>query len=136
MRICEMMNRRVERIPPETSLALTARALRDLDVDVLVVIDDEEQVRGIVADRDIVVKAAAEGRDLDEATVDQIMRDDFWRINENEPLDEAARVMRDKQVPQLIVCDDQGRLVGIVSSDQAGHEGGGVAAGSSPEGTN
>ena len=96
-----------------TSLADAARLMRDRDIgDVLV--EDGGQLRGIVTDRDIVVRCLAEGGDMSRATLANACSADLATADPEMTLDEAAQIMRDRAVRRLPVVRD-GRAVGIVS---------------------
>ena len=94
-------------------LADAARSMRDRDIgDVLVV--DDGKVRGIVTDRDIVVRAVADGRDLRKACVGDVCSAELVTVRSDVSTEDAARIMRDKALRRLPVVDD-GKAVGIVS---------------------
>jgi CBS domain-containing protein len=98
----------------DTSLVEVARAMRDNGVgDVLVT--DGGQMRGIVTDRDIVVRAIADGLDPTRETADTVFSGaDLVTISPGASLEDAARLMRERAVRRVPVVDG-GRPVGIVS---------------------
>jgi CBS domain-containing protein len=69
---------------------------------------------GIITDRDIVVRAIAEGRGID-TPVSEAMSEGVIRVNEDDSMEEAAEIMSDYQIRRLPVVDSDGKLVGIVS---------------------
>ena len=96
-----------------TSLTDAARMMRDQDIgDVLVT--DGGELRGIVTDRDIVVRCVAEGSDISQSTLADACSAELISIAPDTSLDEAAQVMRDRAVRRLPVVDN-GQAVGIVS---------------------
>ena len=87
--------------------------MRDRDIgDVLVV--DDGSVRGIVTDRDIVVRCVAEGGDVRQATVGDVCSAKLTTVASDASIEEAARIMRDKALRRLPVVD-RGKPVGIVT---------------------
>ena len=91
-----------------------AKAMRDHDVGAVVVTDGDE-LRGIVTDRDIVVRALADGHDLMDVRVDDVATErDLRTLQPQDPIDDAAEAMRDAAVRRLPVVED-GRVVGIVT---------------------
>ena len=98
----------------DQTLTNVARIMRDEGVgDVLVT--EDGKLRGIVTDRDIVVRAVAEGLDPQRETVDAVFSgQDLATISPDAPLEEAVRLMREKAVRRLPVVEN-GRPVGILS---------------------
>lgn len=96
----------------ETLLAAACK-MRDEGVgDVLVTQGGE--LRGIVTDRDIVVRAAAERRDLSNTKLEQLCQGDVFTIEADSSVDEAARIMEEKAVRRVPVVEG-GHPIGIVS---------------------
>ena len=115
MEIREVMTTRVECIRPEASLLDAARKMKKFDIGPLPVCGDNDRLVGMVTDRDIVVRAIADGRDLEETKVQDIMTPEVHYCMENHDVEHVARLMRDRQVRRLVVLNDDRRLVGIVS---------------------
>jgi CBS domain-containing protein len=90
-------------------LALLAR----YNVGALPVVDGGELV-GIVSERDVVRQLHERGRDLFDATVAELMTSDVVTCSTRDRAADLARVMTDRRIRHLPVCDDRG-LVGIVS---------------------
>ena len=112
--IGEIMTKNPTTIQPSTPLAEAARLMRDEDVGLLPVVDGD-QLSGTITDRDIVVRAIAEGRDATSTTVGELASRDLVTIDPQQPLDEALRLMAQHQVRRLPVVEEDGRLVGIVA---------------------
>jgi CBS domain-containing protein len=92
-----------------------ARKMKKLDVGPLPVCGENDRLVGMVTDRDIVIRAVAEGRDLTETQVQDVMTPGIEYCLEDQSVEEAARHMREKQIRRLVVLSDNHRLVGIVS---------------------
>jgi CBS domain-containing protein len=63
MRVLGIMHRGVTSVAPETSVTALARTMRDMDIGALPVVQDD-QILGIITDRDVAVRAVADGRDV------------------------------------------------------------------------
>ena len=114
MKLKDIMTEKVEVIGPDTSLYEAARKMRDLDVGSLPVCDGERLV-GMLTDRDLTVRAVAEGRDPKTAPVRDSMTPDIVYCFENQTAADAERIMGEKQIRRLPVLDRDKRLAGIVS---------------------
>lgn len=107
----EFMTAEVVTIPSDSPIEDAARLMRQHDVGVLPVMDGES-FRGVVTDRDIVVKALAEGR-FDEQ-VGAIASTSLVTVSPEDDVRRAAELMAESDVRRLPVCED-GRLIGMVS---------------------
>jgi CBS domain-containing protein len=114
MQVKEVMTKGAECVGPDTTLQEAARKMRDLDVGPLPVCDND-RLAGMLTDRDIVVRAVAEGRDPRTAKVRDAMSEGISYCYEDDAVADAARLMREKQVRRLVVLNRDKRLVGIVS---------------------
>ena len=70
---------------------------------------------GLITDRDIVVRAIAEGRDCRTTRAEEVMTEELHAVRPNDRVIEAIRKMGDKQVRRLPVVDREGNLRGIIS---------------------
>lgn len=114
MKINEIMTTDVEVVPPDSSIRDAAKKMAKLDVGALPVCDGERLV-GMVTDRDIAVRAVAEGRDPDTTTVRDCMSPKIVYCFEDQSLDEARQVMEEKQIRRLPVISRDKQLVGILA---------------------
>lgn len=115
MRLDECMTKGVECIRPDATLQEAARKMRDLDVGTLPVCDDDARPLGVVTDRDITVRAVANGENPTAAKVRGTMTQDVVYCYEDQAVDEAARLMEDRQIRRVLVLDRDQRLAGILS---------------------
>lgn len=121
MKIKDCMTRRVHTVGPDTSIAEAARLMADHDVGVLPVANPERLI-GMVTDRDITIRAVAEGLNPD-TRVRTVMSDEVKYCYDSEDVEDVLANMGDIQVRRLPVVDEDKRLVGIVSlSDMADDE--------------
>ena len=124
MKISECMTADVQTVTPEQPIREAAQFMLRADTGVLPVMDSDNLI-GMITDRDIAVRAVAEGRGPD-TPVRDAMTDDVLFVYEDQDIEEAAMLMSDRQVRRLAVKSRDGdKLVGIVSladlsrSDQA-----------------
>ena len=100
---------------PATATALDAAlGMRNADVGDVIVLDDESRVCGIVTDRDIVVRAVAEGRSPASTHLGDICSRDLTTLSPTDSVDDAVKLMREKAVRRLPVVEEN-KAVGIVS---------------------
>ncbi len=111
--IRELMTKDVVTSPPGTSVAEASRLMRDEDIGDIVVVD-EDTVIGLVTDRDIVIRAIAEGRSPTGTTVGDIASREIATVGPNDDVAEVVRTMRSQAVRRIPVVED-GRPVGVVS---------------------
>jgi CBS domain-containing protein len=100
-------------VPSTTTLAEAAEQMRDHDIGD-VIVQDAPGVEGILTDRDIVVRAAAESVDLDVVTVGDICSTGLATVRPDDTCDRAVALMRERAVRRLPVMED-GRIVGVIS---------------------
>jgi CBS domain-containing protein len=103
----------VRAVAPTDSVTEAAQAMKEQDVGSLPVVEGESLV-GIVTDRDIVVRAVAEGVDPRTATVGDVTSGDLVTVEPDEDLDDALKLMAQHRIRRLPVVED-GRLVGVVA---------------------
>jgi CBS domain-containing protein len=100
-------------VPPDTSLVEVGDLMRQHGIgDVLVV--HEGRLRGLVTDRDIVIRAVAAHRDMSGTTVADICSTNMITVAPGEDADEAVRLMRENAVRRVPVVDGD-RPIGMVS---------------------
>jgi len=109
----EIMTTNVTSVSPAAPIRDAAAMMRDGDIGSLPVVDNGKLV-GIVTDRDIVVRAIAEGADASTA-VSEAMTADVFSVKPGDFVFEAIRLMGDKQVRRIPVVSDDGKLAGIIA---------------------
>jgi CBS domain-containing protein len=114
MQLQHVMTRNPQVVAPDTTLQEAAAKMKSLDVGPMPVCEGDRVV-GMLTDRDIIVRAVAEGRDPKQTKVRDAMTPDVIACFEDQDANEAARVMADKQVRRVLVLNRQNKLVGIVA---------------------
>ena len=109
----ELMSRDVKVIDPGMSILEAAKKMRDGDFGMLPVGENDRMI-GTISDRDIVIRAIAEGMDTNTKVRDVMTKGIAWAY-EDETVEQAARIMSERQVRRLPVVDRDKRLVGIVA---------------------
>ena len=106
-------------VEPETNALVVAQLMRKHHVGALVVVDALEKTRplGIVTDRDLVLELMAEGLDPAVFTAGDIMSVDLVLARPEMDAMDAVRLMHAHQLRRLVIADEQGRLVGIVTME-------------------
>jgi CBS domain-containing protein/nucleotide-binding universal stress UspA family protein len=116
MQVKDIMTQPVEVVPPTATLDEAARRMREVDIGMLPVLDGAEVV-GVVTDRDLAVRAIAQGLDPKTATVEEVMTAQVHYCFDDQSVEEAAATMADTGLRRLVVLDRAMRLTGIVSLD-------------------
>jgi CBS domain-containing protein len=110
----EVMTFGVETISPAATLELAAKKMKEHNVGILPVVEDEE-LRGVVTDRDIVLRAVSERLRPEMTRVREVMTPQAISCYDDQSITEASLLMEKHLVHRLIVLDRNEKLVGIVS---------------------
>jgi CBS domain-containing protein len=110
----EIMSTSVECVGETETLVEAARKMRDLDVGSLPVCGQDKRLKGMLTDRDIVVKCIAEGGDPATTTAGTLCEGQVVTIGADDPVEEVLRTMGQYKVRRLPVIDGHD-LVGVVS---------------------
>lgn len=125
MKVREAMHEGVEWVGPETPLTELARKMREEDIGAIP-IGENDRLIGMVTDRDIVLRAFSDGRDISSMTARDVMTEGIVYCRANEELGDALRIMEERKIRRLPVIDENKRMVGILSmgdvSSAASHE--------------
>ena len=108
-------------VKEDQTLVEAARLLRDLDVGAMPICGNDDRLKGMLTDRDIVVKCIAEGGDPTTATAGSLAEGPPLTIGADVDIREALEVMQDHQVRRLPVIDGHD-LVGIISQADIARE--------------
>ena len=113
MNVNSCMSTDVRITSPAETIRDAARTMRELDAGVLPVGENDRLV-GMITDRDIAVRAVAEGKGP-ETRVKDVMSQEVLYCFDDDGLDDVARQMRELQVRRMVVLNHDKRLVGIIS---------------------
>lgn len=110
----EIMTADVAHLNEDDSVVAAAERMAELGVGALPICTAEEQLVGMLTDRDIVVEVIAKGQNPAQVQVGRLAQGEAVTIGADDSLDEARRVMAEHQIRRLPVIDGH-RLVGIIS---------------------
>ncbi|MEZ4711734.1 MAG: CBS domain-containing protein [Caldilineaceae bacterium] len=114
MLIKNIMTRDVEVVRPDSGLQEAASKMKSLNIGSLPVCDGNK-IHGMITDRDIAIRAVAEGLDMAQTKVADVMTDDLIYCFDDQPVSEAAGVMQRHQIRRLPIVNRSKELVGIIS---------------------
>jgi CBS domain-containing protein len=101
-------------VSPDDSIRHAAALMRQLNVGVLPVCDDDRLV-GIVTDRDITVRATALGSPPDSTNVSEVLTEPVRYLAECSDIEEAVELMRAAHIRRVPIVNGDNRLIGILS---------------------
>lgn len=130
MLVRQAMTEFAKTVDSSALLSDAAELMRDHDVGLLPVFESG-RLTGMLTDRDLVVRALAEGKDPNLTTIREIMTPRVVTVFEDEEVDRALQVMREQGVRRLAVLSHDQRLVGVLSQtdlDDASEVSGGTTA--------
>lgn len=113
MRVEELMSE-AECCHPGETIRDAAKTMRDEGIGFLPVCDRDEKPIGAITDRDITIRAVAEGKSFDD-DVATVMTKDVIGCRIGDDLKDVEQKMRDGRTSRVVVCDDAGKLCGVVS---------------------
>jgi CBS domain-containing protein len=113
-RVSDVMTSAPVTVEPQTSVAVVARMMRDEDIGT-VLVTEGERLRGLVSDRDLVVRAMAKGGDPNNTTVADACSEDLVTVGPDDDVRRAVELMREHSVRRMPVVDEGQHTVGIVS---------------------
>jgi|SRR6185295_9986285 len=120
MKVTEMMHKGVEWVPADTPLAMLAKKMIQHDIGAIPV-GENDRLIGMVTDRDITVRAVANGKDISKLTARDVMTKGMIYCQESEDVNDAVRIMESKKIRRLPVLNEKKRMVGMLSLGDVSH---------------
>jgi predicted transcriptional regulator len=120
MKVHEMMHKGIESVAPETSVVTLAKMMMQHDIGAIPV-GENDQLIGMVTDRDIIVRAVANGKDISKLTARDVMTKGMIYCQDSEEVGDAVRIMESKKVRRLPVLNENKRMVGMLSLGDVSH---------------
>src|SRR5579864_683093 len=114
MKVSDVMTTEVETVQMNSTLEEAASIMKMENVGAVPVVDEDDDLVGIITDRDIVVRCVADGKNPAETNVEDVLTHELETIEPDVDVEEAAQLMADRQIRRLPVCKE-GELVGMVS---------------------
>jgi CBS domain-containing protein len=117
----EIMTAGAECVGENETLADAARKLRDLDIGSMPICGEDKRLKGMLTDRDIVVRAIAEGLDPATTTAGRLAQGKPVTIGADDDVKEALATMKQHQVRRLPVIDGHDLIGMLAQADVARH---------------
>jgi CBS domain-containing protein len=115
MKLSEIMTREVEIIQPDDTLRLAAQKMRDRDIGFLPVCDGDN-LMGVLSDRDIAIRALADGMDINVMLGRDLMTTPAIYCFDDQDVTDAAKLMGENQIRRLVILGRESeRVVGVIS---------------------
>ena len=120
MKVKNMMHRGVQFVEPGTKIAAIAAKMQQHDIGAIPVCDNGKPI-GMVTDRDITIRALANGKDAAKLTAKDVMTAKVIYCRDSAEAEDAIRIMESKQIRRLPVIDDNKRMIGMLSFGDISH---------------
>ena len=120
MKAKEAMHKGVEWVSPDTPVTALAKKMLEQDIGAIP-IGENDRLIGIVTDRDITLRAVANGKDVSGLTARDVMTKGIVWCRDIDEVNQAVNIMQTKQVRRLPVIDQNKRMVGILSMGDISH---------------
>ena len=111
----DLMSPDVKIIGPDVSIQEAASQMRDGDFGMMPVGDDKGGLIGTISDRDIAIRAVADGQDIRKTTARDVMSTQVYYCFDDQDISECGRSMQSQGVRRMLVLDRNKNLVGVVS---------------------
>src|SRR5579859_3641018 len=112
--VADLMTPNPVTLPVGAPLRRAAEAMRSQDIGAVIVVEEPNHVRGIVTDRDLVVRGLALGLDPDEAKLREVCSQELTVLRPEDPIDRAVSLARARAVRRFPVVED-GEPIGILT---------------------
>jgi CBS domain-containing protein len=118
MQVAEIMTSNPECCVPDDGLVEAARIMQRRDVGLVPIIEsrDTRRLVGCVTDRDIVVRVVSDGRNPEVVLCREVMSESLVCCSPDDLAERASELMQEHQLHRIMVCDEDGSLVGVVST--------------------
>jgi CBS domain-containing protein len=117
MKAREIMSRNPTCVTPDTPLVDAARLMKDENIGVVPVVESSNSRRlvGVLTDRDIAIRAVAEGRDGATTSVGHVMSTDIHTSAPDDSVNDIMALMGSEQIRRIPIVDERGDVVGIIA---------------------
>jgi len=114
MLVKEVMIENVVKVPPEMNIVEAAKTMSEHSIGSLIVVKDEN-LAGLITDRDILTKVVAKGRDIQKTMIGEVMTKEVIYVKPDLDIEDAAEIMTEHGIKKLPVIDND-TLLGIVTA--------------------
>ena len=117
MKAQDIMSRNPSCVTPQTPLVEAARLMKEENIGVIPVVDSANAKRlvGVLTDRDIAIRAVAEGRDGATTSVGHVMSTDIHTSAPDDSVNDIMALMGSEQIRRIPIVDERGDVVGIIA---------------------
>lgn len=111
----ELMKSEVETFRETDSVLTVARRMREVNIGFVPICDSDGHPVGVLTDRDLALRVCAEDRRASETRAGAVMTREIITCRETDPIDAAEQLMGRYQKSRMMIVDEDGRLVGVIS---------------------
>jgi CBS domain-containing protein len=111
----DFMTPNPECVSEQDSIRDVARIMKDQDTGVVPVVDGGKKIIGLITDRDIVVRGLAEGKNLENVHVNELMTKSIRSVHEDATVNEVLELMSNAEIRRVPVVNGRDEIVGILS---------------------
>ena len=115
MKVKDCMCEEVYSVTPEAKVKEVAKIMAQKHVGAVIIKDKENCIKGIITDRDIILRTFSEEKDLRDVPVTEIMSTDVKTCNQEDNIEEATTKMSNKHVRRLPVVNNENKIVGMLT---------------------
>lgn len=114
MKLKDIMAQNVETVGPDITLKECAEKMKHRNVGVLPIVEGKKPI-GVITDRDITLRAVAEGADVNKTKAREVMTRELYFVYEDQTINEACELMEKNKIRRLIVLNREGALAGVLT---------------------
>lgn len=115
MKVKECMCTKITCVTPQDTVSNVAKVMQSNHIGCVPVCDNQKQLCGLITDRDIVLRAVACNKDINNTMASEIMTTDLCTCTQDDEITNAQSAMSFNQVRRLPVCDAENHIVGILT---------------------
>ncbi len=115
MKVKECMCGKIASVTPNDSISNVAKVMEDNHIGCVPVCDQNKQLCGIITDRDIVLRAVACDKDMNNTMASEIMTTNLCTCNQDDEITNAQSKMSFNQIRRLPVCDEDNHIIGMLT---------------------
>lgn len=115
MKVKECMCKKVACVTPQDTISNVAKVMQSNQIGCVPVCDAQQQLCGIITDRDIVLRVVACNKDTNQTMASDIMTTQIWTCKQDDDMTQAQTQMEANQIRRLPVCDNQNKVIGMLT---------------------
>ncbi|MBR3255456.1 MAG: CBS domain-containing protein [Clostridia bacterium] len=115
MKVKECMCNKVACVTPEDTVSNVAKVMQSNHIGCVPVCNNQKTLCGLITDRDIVLRAVANGKDINNTMASEIMTTKICTCTQDDDMTNAQSIMANNQIRRLPVCDTSNRVIGMLT---------------------